>query len=242
MADCRDCPLASQAKFRPWLGKVCAEAASVALPLGIGTPCATVTPRPALRRASHLGARLKISPAGWSLDFGQGRHGHGGLRPCPSRPVSPQGQSQPPGECPSGQALTGAQLGMMGRGNGPQSGGAMSPQAFWAPLDTPHPLPGTGGTGRCWPSWSSPTRASQAGARRLHLLCHPDVATPCSSVFPSLASTFQSHPNTWAGQVADGEERGTAWFGAALRWGTGPSAANLLCFLGAEDPELHQGT
>lgn len=104
MGDYSACPLASQAECRPWLGKVCAEAASVALPPGISTSCVRVTPHPALWRASCLRAGLKISPVGWSLDFGQGRHGHGGHKGRVPPGLSLQwGQSQ----APSGSALLG---------------------------------------------------------------------------------------------------------------------------------------
>lgn len=101
----------------------------------------------------------------------------------------------------------------MGWGNGPQRGGAMSPQAFWAPLDSPPP--GTGRTGLCWWAWSSPTWASQADARRTHLLCHPDLATPCSSVSSPLWPLLpRVTPIPGLGRLQTGRRKGQPGSGA----------------------------
>lgn len=83
-ADPHCSPLALQAKVGPWGRGSCTEAAGTTLPWGISTFTVAVTPPPSPPLPTALGPGLKISPAGWSLDFNRGGCGCVGTRGiCP---------------------------------------------------------------------------------------------------------------------------------------------------------------
>lgn len=166
-----------------------------------------------------LGPRLKITSMGWSLDFSQFRRGCGVCmgqssgRPRQALPpgLSFQwGQSLWPWGVPLGRVKLTLKLGWVcWAGEAPCRGGDVIPRLSdpisSLPSHRAEPL-------QLLAEASHSSMCIRARGGRAGPFCaiwirgHTQLLCP----IPSLAFIFYSHPNTWAGCVANGRERGAA--------------------------------